>query len=84
MKVTKTLIKKYSQRIGKENFITGYYYTKNKEQYKLAVKALTMDIFNFMDKVNKQRELSKEIENNTELKENINHIVNIAYINICL
>ena len=84
MKVTKTLIKKYSQRIGKENFITGYYYTKNKEQYKIAVKALTMNIYDLMNKVNKQRSLINEIENNPELKKNINNIVNAVYVNICI
>jgi len=84
-KCNKTLVKKYINRTGKQNFTSSYYYLSNNNKGQVIFsKALLMDVLNFNDKINKHRELQAIFETlDEETIQNMNKIIDIVYCEIC-
>lgn len=82
-KITQAALKKYVSAIGKESFISGYYYTESGLKYELAVKALACGIMNLQDKLTLQRAIKSLYINDRKLREQANEAVNKFYVRLC-
>jgi hypothetical protein len=80
---SKSLMLRYAQRIGKENFIRGYYYSRPETRYKLVIKALNMDIMNLQDKLQEENKLKALFECNQALIDKACFITDAVYLQIC-
>ena len=83
MKITKTLILKYAKKIGKNNFVSAWYYHNKDNKYKLAIKAICVDVQNLQDKLKQYNILENCFIMDESLRILANNCIDKAYMELC-